>query len=206
MKSCTYCKRDNPDDSSYCRYCGNPIQDAPIHHNHSIWKKLPSWAWILIIVGSIAALIAILIGSFVGIATIEGFASIILLALAVIGFGLIPLRKPEKPGAFARALGLSFFALMGATVDQPGNPVYNKPVEMCFCEEGTSLDRDEDVSNPLPGTTYIQQDFTCFDKQGNPVKQINMFAVMGIRFIEYVIIGYILIGLRLLVWNIKNKT
>jgi hypothetical protein len=179
---------------------GAPQQKVPV------WKRLPSWAWILIIVGSVIGLIAILIGSFVGISTIEGFASLILLVFGVIGFGVYPLRKPEKVSPFARAIGLSFFALMGASVDQTGNLVYNKPVEVCFCEKGTSLYRQENISNPLPGTTYVQQDFTCYDKQGNPVKKINMFAVAGLRFIEYVILGYLLLGLRRVIWRWKNKS
>ncbi len=148
---------------------------------------------------------AILIGSFVGIATIEGFASLVILIFGIVGFGLVPLRKPEKPSPITRGIGLAFFALMGATIDQTGNYIYNKPVEICFCDNGTSLSRDENVLNPMPGTTIIQQDFTCFDAMGNPVKQINMFAVIGLRFIEYVFIGYILIGLRILIWKAKNK-
>ncbi|MBK9504023.1 MAG: hypothetical protein IPO03_01220 [Bacteroidetes bacterium] len=42
---------------------------------------------------------------------------------------------------------------MGATVDQTGNIIYNQPVEICFCDQGTSLNRDENISNPMPGTT-----------------------------------------------------
>lgn len=166
---------------------------------------MPAWVWILLIVGGIAALILTLIGSFIAIATLEGVASMVLLICGVIGFGVVPLRKPEKPGSFARAIGLSFFALMGATIDQTGNVLYNKPVEMCFCSEGTSLTRNEDISNPLPGTTYITQDYTCYDEQGKPVKTINMFAVLGIRFVEYVLLGYMLIALRQVRWRIKNN-
>lgn len=200
-----HCNKENPDDFNNCRYCGALLRGIAPVNTKSFWKKLPSWAWIIIFIGGIVLIIGIIIGSFVAIATIEGVASLILLTAGMAGFGVIPLRKPEASRAMLRGIGLAFFALMGASVDQTGNYIYNKPVELCFCEQGTSLIRDENVSNPLPGTTYIQQDYTCYDKAGIPVKKINMFAVIGIRFVEYVLVGYLLLGLRKLIWNYKNK-
>ncbi len=205
MKECTQCKKENPDDFKHCRYCGAELAIATNTNSKSFWNKLPSWAWILIFVGGIIIGLGFIIGSFVAIATIEGIASLILLTLGMIGFGILPLRKPQTTGAMFRAIGISFFALMGASVDQTGNYIYNKPVELCFCSEGTSMERIENVSNPMPGTTIIQQDFTCYDKAGAPVKTINMFAVLGVRFVEYVFLGYILLGVRRFLWNLKNK-
>lgn len=206
MKTCTHCHKDNPDDFNYCRYCGADLTYVSVNKVKSFWKKIPAWAWIIIIVAAVAGILFALIGSFIAVTTIEGIASIVLLVLGIIGFGVAPLRKPENPGSFTRAIGLSFFALMGATVDQTGNIIYNQPVEMCFCDEGTSLNRDENISNPMPGTTIVQQDFTCFDDMGNPVKSINMFAVLGIRFLEYVLLGYLLIAIRSLIWKLRNNT
>ena len=205
MKTCTYCKRENPDDFAFCRYCGADIREAPPVPK-SLWKRLPAWVYIILIVGGIGALIFAIIGSFIALATIEGVASLVLLVLGIIGFGVMPLRKPEQTATFARAVGLSFFALMGATVDQTGNRLYNQPVEWCMCPEGTSLSREEMVSNPLPGTTYIEQDYTCYNTAGEAVKQLNMFGVLGIRFVEYVLLGYLLIALRTAIWQIKNNT
>lgn len=206
MKTCLNCYKDNPDDFDHCRYCGAGMYGIPVNKPTSIWKRLPAWLWIIIIVAAIGGGLFAMIGSFFAITTIEGVASIVLLILGVIGFGVIPLRRPEKPEGFVRAIGLSFFALMGATIDQPGNTLYNKPVEMCFCEPGTSLTRDENVLNPMPGTTIIQQDYTCYDNMGNPVKTINTFAVLGIRFIEYVLLGYLLIALRTAIWKLRDNT
>jgi len=205
MKVCIQCKKENPDDFKHCRYCGAKLVATTKPNSKSFWNKLPSWAWILIFVVGIIIGLGFIIGSFVAIATIEGIASLVLLTLGMIGFGILPLRKPQTTGAMFRAIGISFFALMGATVDQTGNYIYNKPVELCFCSEGTSLERIKNVSNPMPGTTIIQQDFTCYDKAGAPVKTINMFAVLGIRFVEYVFLGYILLGVRRFLWNLKNK-
>jgi len=206
MKDCPGCKKANPDDLEFCRYCGRPLPPAPFVPPKKPRRRLPSWVWILIIIAGAAGLIGLLIGSFVGIAMVEGFASVILLLCGIVGFGIYPLRKPEKANPFTRAIGLSFFALMGAAVDQPGNFIYNKPVEICFCESGTSLNRTENVSNPLPGTTYIEQNYICYDAAGNPVKRINVFAVVAIRFVEYVLLGYLLLWLRRVIWSRKNKT
>jgi hypothetical protein len=206
MKRCAHCQKENPSDFAYCRHCGADLRMVPDSPPAKFWKRLPAWLWIILIVGGIAGIIFAIIGSFIAIATLEGVASMVLLICGIIGFGVAPLRKPEQTAGFTRAIGLSFFALMGATVDQPGNPIYNQPVAWCFCPEGTSLDRDELVSNPLPGTTYIEQEYTCYNQEGVPVKQINVFAVLGIRFIEYVLLGYLLIGLRNVLWRIKNNS
>jgi hypothetical protein len=206
MKTCDHCRKENPDDFKHCRNCGARLEDVSIDKPKSWRKRIPSWAWILIFVAGIAGIIFAIIGSFIAISTIEGVASLVLLIAGLIGFGIIPLRKPEQTAAIGRAVGLSFFALMGATIDQTGNYFYNKPIELCMCANETTLDRDENISNPLPGTTYIEQDFTCYDKMGNPVKQLNIFAILGIRFLEYVILGYLLIGLRNVIWKIKGNT
>lgn len=206
MKTCDQCGKENPDDFKHCRYCGAYLENISIDKPKSWRKRIPSWAWILIFVAGIGGILFAIIGSFIAISTIEGVASLALLIAGIIGFGIIPLRKVEQTQAIGRAVGLSFFALMGATIDQTGNYFYNKPIELCMCADGTTLDRDENISNPLPGTTYIEQDFTCYDKMGNPVKQLNIFAILGIRFLEYVILGYLLIGLRNVIWKIKDNT
>jgi hypothetical protein len=202
MRVCSLCGKVNPDDADYCNKCGNTMAFS-LPEKKSWIRRIPSWAWILIIVGGIVGLIAFFIGSFFALTTIEGIASAVLLIAGMIGFGVTPLRRPENTAGFARAIGLSFFALMGASVDQTGNYLYNLPVEMSLCPEATSLSRQENISNPLPGTTYVQQDFTCYDDNGEPVKKLNEFAVLGVRFLEYVFLGYFLIGLRRLIWRLR---
>lgn len=168
------------------------------------WKKIPSWGWVIIAAVGIVALMALITGTFFALTALEGTASIVFLAAGLYGFGVIPLRKPGNPDALTRGVGIAIFTFMGATIDQPGNIVYNKPVEMCCCADGTSLTRATDISNPVPGTTRVTQVFTCFDAAGNPVKQINLFAVLGIRFVEYLLLAYFLIGLRTLLWKVIN--
>lgn len=168
------------------------------------WKKIPSWAWVFIIAAGGVGMIGLFMGTFLVITTLEGAASLVILAAGLYGFGIIPLRKPVKPDALTRGVGLAFFTFMGATIDQPGNVIYNQPVEMCFCEKGTSLKRVSDVSHPIAGTTRVTQNFTCYDATGNPTKQINMFAILGMRFIEYLFLAYFLIALRRLLWKLLN--
>jgi hypothetical protein len=50
----------------------------------------------------------------------------------------------------------------------------------------------------------MTQDFKCI-RDGELVKRIDMLPVMGIRFLEYMLLAYLLIWLRWLVWKIKSK-
>lgn len=206
MKTCTHCGKINPTDTSYCYSCRNPLkQSATIVFplKRSFWSKLPSWVWILIGLGAIALFIGIIIGGFIGLATIEGFASIIFLIIGIVCFRVFSGTRPSKI-PLVRAIMIGFFALMGATIDQTGNYVYNKPVEMCMCPTGSSLNRTTDVSNPLPGRTDMTQNFTCI-VNGKEVKLLDMFPIMGIRFLEYILLAYLLLGLRWFLWKRKQQ-
>jgi hypothetical protein len=106
-------------------------------------------------------------------------------------------RKGNFTGnSIFRAIAIGFFALMGACVDQTGNYFYNLPIEKISCPVETTLGRKADVNQPMPGTTVITQDFSCYNSNGERVHTVNTFAIMGYRFVEYVILGYLLIGLR----------
>jgi hypothetical protein len=89
--------------------------------------------------------------------------------------------------------------LIGAVIDQTGNLFYNKPVEWCNCDSGTSLNRKTNVSHPYGGKTIYTQDFTCYNQHGEMVKQINLVWRLLIRFVESVIIALSLIGLQRLI-------
>ncbi len=154
-------------------------------------------AGIIVGIGSI-------IGIIVLIANVEGVASIIFLILGVLGAGIFS-KSPPMKSSFGIGIFVGFFALMGASVDQAGNYFYNKPVEYILCPDGTSLNRSVDVLHPVPGRTDMIQDFTCFDSNNQPVERLNMFAVIGIRFFEYVLIGYLLLFLRNLIWRFRSK-
>jgi hypothetical protein len=59
------------------------------------------------------------------------------------------------------------------------------------------------VLHPLPGRTDMIQDYTCRNLEtGDAVAQIDMFSIIGVRFVEYVIIGF---GLKWLVQLFKGK-
>jgi len=118
MKTCHHCQKEDPDDFNYCRYCGVAIGYTPATKPKNIWKRIPAWAWIIIFDGGVAGILIATVGSFVATATIEGIASMLLLILGVIGFGIVPLLKPEQIGNFGRAIGSCFFCINGC-VNRP---------------------------------------------------------------------------------------
>ena len=165
----------------------------------SFWDRLPSFIWILIFIGGIVAVIGGMIGLFYLLSRVEGFASLLLLVIAWIALraGSSDQPKHAEPGSgFVTAIGITFFALMGLAIDQTGNPIYNQPMEWLFCPSGTQLERGVNVTHPTPGRTNVSQDFTCVTEEGRrEVKSLRFLEVVGVRLIEYVLIGYGLLGL-----------
>jgi hypothetical protein len=202
MKTCSHCNQSNPNDADYCNHCGNRIKHIQPAVKKSIWAKLPSWAWVFIGMGAIALLLLIIIGSFYSLAHFEGVASILFLIAGGLVFRVFSGTAPSNNTAL-RAILIGFFALMGATIDQTGNYLYNKPVEIWMCPDSTSLQRSTVTSHPLPGRTDMTQNFTCY-KEDVPVEMLDMLPILGIRFLEYMLLAYLLIGLRWLVWRYKR--
>lgn len=162
----------------------------------SFFSKIPSIAWVIIIPATIAAGLAIIIGAFVGLATIEGFASMILLVAGFFCFRGLSDPQYGQVGSFSLAMSIVFFALMGMSIDQPGNFVYNKPLEMAFCPPQTVLLRGVDTYHLLPGRTDIIQNFACYDLSGENKKELGTGEIVLTRFVEYILIGYILFFLN----------
>jgi hypothetical protein len=164
-------------------------------------RSLPSFVWIILILAGIAVLIGAMIGLFFGLTSVEGFASVLLLVTAILVMRItidgIPQTKTPS-GGFVTAIGILFFALMGLAIDQTGNYIYNLPMQWLFCPAQIELVRSTDVRHPMAGTTQVTQEFTCVDHDRRIVNEIHFFEVMAVRFIEYIIIGYLLLwGMRL---------
>lgn len=159
-------------------------------------SKIPSFLWIPIIIGGIALFIGGIMAFFYGFSYIEGFSSVILLVLGWLGFRIGQRSEDlHQYGALGTAIGITFFALMGMALDQPGNMLYNKAIECAYCPENSDLER-EAVSRGLQGGgVQISQKFECIDQDsGQVVRRINMFELLAVRFGEYVLIGYLLLG------------
>jgi hypothetical protein len=178
----------------------------------NLLSKLPTIVWILLIPLGIVIFIGAITTAFYLIASVEGVASILMLIAGAIftisgggsvnNYSKAKIAGKETGDAMSKfflATGICFFALMGMAIDQPGNFIYNKPIELIYCPPGSGLNRIVDVSHPLPGRTDITQDFTCRDAEGKAVKQVGMFEVIGVRFFEYVVIAYLLMGFAKLV-------
>ena len=166
--------------------------------NKSWLDHIPSIGWVIIFVGGIALLIGSIAALFYALSHIEGFASLIFL---VLGYFFMQNTK----SSLMNGIMIGFFALMGMAVDQPGNPIYNKPVELWQCEDGTHLNRGVDVTHPLPERTDITQDFTCIDENDMVVQQIGMEKVIAVRFVEYILIGYFFMGFNTLRKRLKGE-
>ncbi len=153
---------------------------------------LPSLVWIILMALGLIAFIGSIITGFFLIATVEGVASIIFL---IIGwFAFIPLASEKVPSIFV-AGAVGFYALMGMAVDQPGNIIFNYPFKY-LCSANSTMNRDTVTLHPLPGRTDIIQDFRCFDAKGNTVKRISPFEMIAVRFVEYLVIAYVFIGIH----------
>ncbi|MBN2305184.1 MAG: hypothetical protein JXQ72_11935 [Anaerolineae bacterium] len=169
----------------------------------SIWSRLPSIVWIILVVGGIIGVIAGFIGLFYALSHIEGFASILMLLVAwgIIRFfaGNPTASPPVNVPPLIKAVAIVFFACMGMAIDQTGNIVYNQPIEWLFCPSETTLERGVSVTHPLPGRTDVTQEFSCVatvNGQPEVVDQPGVLAVIATRFVEYVLIGYALVALN----------
>jgi hypothetical protein len=171
----------------------------------SIWSRLPSIVWVFIFIGGIVGLIGGIIGLFWLLSNVEGAASVIMLLVAwgvIRGMSYAGVQDKGAKQGFMTAIGVTFFALMGMAIDQPGNYLYNKPMEVFFCPDQTELHRGVSVTNPVPGQTNVSQEFSCVSTDtGVFVKGISTGRIILVRFFEYLAVGYILIYLnKLYMW------
>lgn len=203
MYACQHCGKRTAPERKDCVHCGYPLPPDGARAQGKT-RELPSLVWLLIILGGIVAFIGAMIGGVVLISTVEGVASIGLLIIAFLAARVWSGERPQSPPA-VRALGLAFFALMGMALDQPGNVLYNLPIGQLSCPAGSSLSRSTSVSHPRAGRTDFRQRFTCLDPTGQAVLQVPLPHVLGVRFAEYVLIGYLLIGLKYLRWRFRRQ-
>lgn len=157
-------------------------------------EKIPSFLWIPIIIGAIALFIGGSFAIFYGFGYVEGFGSLIMLVLGCIGFRIGNNSDGLETGSLAVAFGITFFALMGMSLDQTGNFLYNKPIELMFCPENSELIRETISRGTRGGGVSLSQNFVCADQNsGQILRKISGYEHFGIRFLEYVLIGYIML-------------
>lgn len=151
-------------------------------------------------------LIVIIIGSFIGavylIGNVAGIASIAFLLIGVIIFGVFS-KYPQRNSSIVLAFLIVLFTVTGAAVDQAGNYIYNLPVEYLMCPEGTELNRNVLVRYPLPERTEFVQEFSCVDKELNVVENLSLAGILGIRFVEYIILAILLLLARSLLYKLN---
>ncbi|HEY0049345.1 MAG TPA: hypothetical protein VGB68_08685 [Pyrinomonadaceae bacterium] len=170
-------------------------------------EKIPSFVWISIIVAAVALFIGAIMGGFYALAFVEGFASLILLLCGWAAFRAGNNSPQLESSSFGIALVISFFALMGMSLDQPGNYFYNKPVEWIFCPAESRLERGVISTGTRGGRgVSVSQNFTCAaDQSGEVLRKISTFEQLAVRFFEYVLLGYVLLGLSRVYTRIKSS-
>lgn len=163
-------------------------------------EKVPSFVWILAIVAAVALFIGGMIGGFYVITHVEWVGSIFLLLAAwgVLRFGANApeIKSDGTGGKIGLAILITFFAMMGVALDQPGNFIYNQPMEWLFCPADSDLLRDVVRRAARGGGVSVEQKFTCVATGGGQVlRTIGMWEMIFFRFFEYVALGYALFGL-----------
>lgn len=164
-------------------------------------RKLPMWLTaLLLLIGALLG-IALIILTVVSIATVEGIATLIFLIINILVFIVWPLRNKSKANLNG-FLGIAFIfmAFMGAVIDQAGNPVFNKPVGWCMCEQGEEFTRGVSVSQVGTETIY-EQDFRCHKVPTDPGRPVSMFAIIGLRFVEYIVLILFLVLIQRVLWQ-----
>ncbi|WP_147456761.1 zinc finger Ran-binding domain-containing protein [Leptospira yasudae] len=186
---CHHCRYANPITLGRCIQCGNTKgENAETTGSTSFLQKilkLGTFGWALIILVGLACVILLPILFIVALSNVEGLASAILLIAGFYG------ARSALRSAFpdpAKAIFLVFFSIMGVAIDQPGNYLYNYPMNF-LCPEKTTVTRNLVVTHPLPERTDMTQAFLCKDENENEFYRIPMLHVLGIRFLEYSILG-----------------
>lgn len=168
--------------------------------------KIPSFLWIPIIVGAVALFIGGMLAIFYGFGYVEGFGSLVMLALGWMGFRAGNNSKDLEIGGFGIALGITFFALMGMALDQTGNFIYNQPLEWIFCHDGSELTRETVSRGARGGGVTLSQNFACVaPNTGQILRTISGFEQFAFRFVEYIALGYVLLGLSRVYGRIKSS-
>ncbi len=173
------------------------------------FEKIPSFVWIPAIVAGIALFIGGMIGGFYAVTHLEGVGSIFLLfaAWGCLRFGA---NSPEikSDGALGKiglAVLITFFAMMGVGFDQPGNFIYNQPMEWLFCPADSDLTREVVRRAARGGGVSVDQKFTCVAQSGGQVwRTVGTWELVFFRFFEYVLLGYALLGLSRLYSRIRG--
>ncbi len=195
MTICSHCNKEVSPNARYCSFCGNPVF---LKGSDNMIKKLPSWVRIFLLSGGIILFMGGSVFFVISTNSVEGLASIIFLIIGFFAFRVIT----NSDGAVPKGLGIVLFVVIGTTIDQSGNYFYNKPIELIYCSTDTYLKRDTNIFTPISGTTQITQEFACYNSQGELVKKIDRFSVLGIRFLEYIVLSCLLFFL----WSYIRKT
>jgi hypothetical protein len=167
----------------------------------------PSLVWVFFFPMLFLGLIGGSILLFWALANLAGFASLIFVVTGwFLARGLHSNHSPTErlPSLMVGGM-ICFYALMGMAIDQPGNYLFNKPIEYLLCPQNTTLSRGVNISHPLPERTDITQDFRCEDSSsGATISRPDLLTIIGIRFVEYVVLIYFFMAIQQLYKKLRH--
>lgn len=135
----------------------------------------------------------------------EGFASLLFLLGGIFLFVYFPFRyKSRIQWTSVPTVLFPFFVLLGATLDQTGNKIYNYPIEWKECSDNEQLVR-KIAHYSRGGKSSNSIEFFVKNEQTGKERMVHWWTIIWIRAVEYVLIGVILIVIQRIWWNLKYK-
>jgi hypothetical protein len=135
----------------------------------------------------------------------EGFASLLFLFAGIFLFIYFPFRyKSRIQWTSVPTVLFPFFVLLGATLDQTGNTLYNYPIEWKECASDEQLVR-KIAHYSRGGKSSNSIEFFVKNTQSGKERLVHWWTIIWIRAVEYVFIGLILIIIQRIWWNLKYK-
>lgn len=164
--------------------------------------KLPGWLLALLLIVLSITSIALIILTVSAITNKEGFATIIFLVIYILVVIVFPSKHKQK-ATLKSIIGAAivFISFMGGILDLAGNKLMNTPIENCLCEKNEELKRTVFHSR-IGSKSSSSSEFTCENLPEKKSRKVSTFSVMGIRMVEYVVIGLILLLTQQLIWKI----
>lgn len=148
----------------------------------------------LIIIAGFALIGLLMMSFFFGISFFPGFASAFLLTGLI---GMVWRYQISWNNSGKAGIAIVCFAFLGMCLDAAGNEIYNYPLEWFFSDENSRLLVETNVEQ-YGATTAVNYDFVFVNLMGEKIKSLSMWFIMPFRYIEYWLIGALIVTIATL--------
>jgi hypothetical protein len=164
--------------------------------------KLQGWLLALFLIVLSIATITLIILTVSAVTNKEGIATIIFLVIYILVVIVFPSKHKQK-ATLKSIIGVAivFISFMGGILDLAGNKLMNAPIEKCLCDKNEELKRTVYHSR-IGSKSSSTTEFTCENMPEKKSRKVSNFSIIGIRMVEYVVIGLILLLTQQLIWKI----